>query len=449
VDPTDGETVWFGTNLVPFGRVDTLFRARSRGEDPVAVLGGLNIRGIAVDPTNGQNLYVITELGGVYQLVRSTNKGNTFLPGQQTTIQMAAVAVDPTSAQRIFLGTNAGVYRSTNSGANFAPVNSGLPDSGAVLVLSIAIDPRNGAIYIATSSGVFKSVDAGAGWSAANAGLEDAFTQEILIDPHNANTLYAATSGAGVFKSVDGGANWAPTGTNVAVISRAGVVGAFDFVGGGVAPGELVSIFGQGIGPTQGVAVSGFDPATGKLPTELAGVRVFFNDIPAPLLFVRGDQVNVQVPFEVAGLNPARVNIRVEFDGVVSNSVQVGVLATHPGLFPTPVNLDGSLNSAQARTRAGSFVLLYATGQGLTTPLVETGARPPAAEPFARPVGQVQVRIGGVDANLFFAGLVAPFVGLMQMNVEIPPSLAPGEHEIELLIDGRRAGARGKVWVGP
>ena len=272
----------------------------------------------------------------------------------------------------------------------------------------------------------------------------------MAVDPHTPNALYAATAGAGVYHSIDGGATWKPTGTNAAIISRESIVGAFDFMGGGVAPGELATIFGQGIGPSQGIAVTAFDPATGKLPTEVGGVRVFFNDIPAPLLYVSATQVNAQVPFEVAGANPARVNVRVEFDGIVSNTPQVALLATHPGLYPKAVNSsDGSLNSETATTPAGSYVLLYATGQGETDQPVETGATPPAMEPFARPQAQVQVFIGGQEATVYFAGLVAPFVGLMQINVQIPAGLAPGKYDVELHIGNAAGGAVGTVWVGP
>jgi uncharacterized protein (TIGR03437 family) len=143
------------------------------------------------------------------------------------------------------------------------------------------------------------------------------------------------------------------------------------------------------------------------------------------------------------------VNVRVEFDGIVSNTAQLALLETHPGLFPTARNLDGSLNGEGARTAAGDYVLFYATGQGATDPAVETGGTPPTTEPFARPKAQVRVLIGGQEATVYFAGLVAPFVGLMQMNVQIPGNLAPGKYDVELHIGSRAGGKVGTVWVGP
>ncbi len=444
--PSDGRTVWMGSSSGFFASQLSLFRSRDRGEDFEAFLGTFNIRGLALDPNDADNLFVITELNGVYELIRSTNGGDRFDGSGQTGIRMFTVVVDPNDSRTIYLGTGAGVFRSTNRGEDFTARNAGLPTDVAVAVVSLAIDPRDGAIYIATPAGVFKSTDGSGSWTPINAGFSNVAVRQIAVDPHTPGGLYAATNGGGVFRSTDGGETWRPTGVDFPLISSESVVGAFDFVGGGVAPGELATIFGQNIGPAQGVSVTELDPATGKLPVQLAGVRVFFNDTPAPLLFARGDQVNVQVPFEVAGL--ASVRVRVEYNGVLSDAAEVAVLETHPGLFPTAVNLDGSLNAEGASAQAGDFVLLFATGQGLTDPAVETGATPPVSEPFARPLASVEVLVGGRQAQVFFAGLVSPFVGLMQLNVQLPADLPPGRHDVELRIGGRPAGALGVVWIG-
>ena len=90
------------------------------------------------------------------------------------------------------------------------------------------------------------------------------------------------------------------------------MVNAASFVGGGVAPGEIISIFGTDVGPRVGVE-TGFDPATGFLPTSFAGVTVTFDGTPAPLFFLLHTQLNVQAPFEIAGR--ANTNIVVSFNG--------------------------------------------------------------------------------------------------------------------------------------
>ena len=81
------------------------------------------------------------------------------------------------------------------------------PESGTVLRLTA--DPRNPAtVYAGTCAGVFKSTDSGANWSAANSGLPvpDCFGV-VTVDPKNSATVYTA-SRQGVFKSIDGGAGW-------------------------------------------------------------------------------------------------------------------------------------------------------------------------------------------------------------------------------------------------
>ena len=54
---------------------------------------------------------------------------------------------------------------------------------------------------------------------------------------------------------------------------------AASYIGGPVSPGEMVTIFGTGIGPAT-AAYATTDPATGKLATTIGGVQVLFNGIP-------------------------------------------------------------------------------------------------------------------------------------------------------------------------
>jgi uncharacterized protein (TIGR03437 family) len=104
----------------------------------------------------------------------------------------------------------------------------------------------------------------------------------------------------------------------------------------------------------------GFDPQTGALPTSGPGVSVTWNGVPAPLYFASADQLNVQVPYEVASASEARLVLTV--NGQSSEPVVTSVVATHPGLFPRVWNADGSLNSPENPAARGSVVVLYATG---------------------------------------------------------------------------------------
>jgi uncharacterized protein (TIGR03437 family) len=282
--------------------------------------------------------------------------------------------------------------------------------------------------------------------AAAGTGLENEFVRLVVADPLNARVLYASKLYGGVYKTVDGGATWTPTSSFVgsdAIISRTSIVGAAGFSGGGVSPGEIVAIFGRNIGPPAGIE-PGFDPSTGRLPTKVNGVQVFFGDHPAPLFFVRGDQINAQVPFEVAGLS--EMPVRVVFGETESNRAMVRVLAAHPGVFDFINNQDLTRNSAQNPEAPGNVVVLAVTGTGLLSPVLLTGQPAPAGL-FSVPSLPVELTIGGEPAPIEFIGAAPGFVGLIQINARIPPGLAAGEQSIVLRVGLEVSLVPGKVHV--
>src|SRR5581483_4068383 len=100
-----------------------------------------------------------------------------------------------------------------------------------------------------------------------------------------------------------------------------------------VAPGEIVSIQGQfGISDTATMTLDD----QGIAATSLLGMRVLFNDFPAPLLFVSSAEIRAVVPYEVAGLST--VWLAVESRGQTSLPLSVNVVTALPGIF----TLDGS-----------------------------------------------------------------------------------------------------------
>jgi uncharacterized protein (TIGR03437 family) len=222
--------------------------------------------------------------------------------------------------------------------------------------------------------------------------------------------------------------------------SASSLVDAASFKGTGVAPGELISLFGTGIGPTIPVINSGFDPATGALPTTLAGTSVTFDGLPAPLIFASSGQINLQVPYEVAGHGSTVVV--VQNNGTSSDPITVPVVSAQPGIFmqtgssqAIAINQDGSLNSTASPVPKGSFVTLYASGPGVVNPPVPTG-KPALSSPLSVASG-VAVRIGGIDSKVFFGGLAPGFAGLMQVNVEVPAGSATGSVPVELTVAGK------------
>ena len=113
----------------------------------------------------------------------------------------SVLAIDPANPMTPYSGTRgAGVFQSTDGGANWSAANSGLPDT---TVRALAIDPTNPMrLYAGTlGDGVFKTTDGGANWSAANDGLNHTYVLTLAIDPTNPMTLYAGTRCGGVVRS--------------------------------------------------------------------------------------------------------------------------------------------------------------------------------------------------------------------------------------------------------
>ncbi len=199
---------------------------------------------------------------------------------------------------------------------------------------------------------------------------------------------------------------------------------------GAVAAGEILSIHGLNIGPA---APAGFSlDANGNVGTNLNGARVLFGDTPAPILFASQTQVNLVVPFEVAG-TPS-VDIAVEFEGVRAIAAGVPVAPSAPGIFTADgsgqgqadaANQDGSANNAAHPADRGSTIRVLATGLGQTVPGGVTGGIEPTGG--KRPALPVSVTIGGEDATVHDAVSAPGQVdGVSQLHVLVPQRVTPG-----------------------
>ncbi|HYW48895.1 MAG TPA: hypothetical protein VE959_38885 [Bryobacteraceae bacterium] len=227
-----------------------------------------------------------------------------------------------------------------------------------------------------------------------------------------------------------------------APVAAAGSLGnAASYGGGSVSPGELITVFGANLGPVGGAALQ-LD-SSGLVSTNLAGARVFFDGTPAPMFYAAAGQVSAVAPYEVAG-NPA-ASVLLEYQGQRSAAFSIPVAQATPGLFTSDgsgsgqgaiVNLAGGLNGAGNPAARGDIVILYATGAGQTSPAGVDGL--PASPPLPVPVATVEVRIGGVTADLLYAGAAPGYVaGVLQLNVRIPSGITPGAAvPVQLLVGG-------------
>lgn len=232
----------------------------------------------------------------------------------------------------------------------------------------------------------------------------------------------------------------APTNitANFAQPGAISLVNGASFVTGAVAPGEIVTLFGYQIGPS--TLTTARLNAQGLVDTTLADTTVLFDGRPAPLIYVSSGQIAAIVPYSVAGRTTTQV--QVNSGGRLSIAAAFQVAPASPAFFTFAssgrgpgalLNQDGSLNSAANPAARGSIVVLYATGEGATTPAGIDGK--PATAPLPKPVLPVEVRIADQIAPLEYAGAAPSLVaGLLQLNVRVPTNIVGPEVPVTLRI---------------
>ena len=219
------------------------------------------------------------------------------------------------------------------------------------------------------------------------------------------------------------------------------VVNGISLREGAVAPGEIIAVFGTGLGPD--TSVSGALDAQGVLPTSLGGVEVRFDGTLAPLFYAQGGQVNAQVPYTVAGSETAAVEVR--YLGKLAGAANVRVAPSAPAMLALAINPDGAGNAEFAPAPRSTWMTFYATGEGLTDGRNVAGR--PAEAPYPHPLLPVALTIGGVNAEILFAGSAPGMIGVLQINARVPGGfVAPGEAFVELTVGTVKAPAI-TIWL--
>lgn len=206
-----------------------------------------------------------------------------------------------------------------------------------------------------------------------------------------------------------------------------------------VAPGELVAIFGNSIGPENPVGIR-LD-SQGRVAQQIAGVKVTFDDFAAPLLYASRGQINTVVPFSIAGQTTTLLQVFDPGGKIYSATLAVGAAA--PAVFTADstgsgqgaiLNGDLSLNSAANPASRGSYIALYATGTGLLDQTVPDGEVIPDTDPPLAGT-PVTVTIAGQPAPISYQGAAPGLVaGVMQINVQIPAGVQPGAVPVVLSV---------------
>ena len=227
---------------------------------------------------------------------------------------------------------------------------------------------------------------------------------------------------------------------------------------GTIAPAELISLYGTGIGPQSPL---GGEVVNGSFTNSLGGYQVLFNGVPAPLLYAGPNQVNVVSPAGIAGQQTVDIEVLGPLGTTAFPTVFVG--AVRPQIFsrqlpytipfavnPPPElvtfaianNQDGTLNSVSSPAPRGSIVTIWATGTGLPADPLPDGAIVGSGSTVNLPI---TMSYGGEPVQVSYAGQApGAILGLTQINFVVPPDALgigrPFQYSVSFQLSGSTTG---------
>ena len=223
--------------------------------------------------------------------------------------------------------------------------------------------------------------------------------------------------------------------------TAAGIVKSSDYTLGPFAPNSVVTIFGSNLAySTRPLEES--DIINNTVPAKLngAGVTVYVDDWPAPLLYVSPTQVNFVVP---GNHSAGDVPVRVVREGVSGPVAMVTLLDAAPALFAADgyaiaTHGLGSLLTDTDPAGAGEIVVIYATGLGKSLPNPDPGVFPSAAA-YLKWEATERIYLDGVPVDAIhvkYVGVTPFSAGLYQINLELPDN-AGTDPEIRVEVAGQ------------
>jgi uncharacterized protein (TIGR03437 family) len=193
------------------------------------------------------------------------------------------------------------------------------------------------------------------------------------------------------------------------------------------APGMLMTVFGTNL--ASGTKLASILP----LPLTMKDTSATVNGVAAPLFSVTSGQITVQIPYEtgagtaVLGINHKGLVASFMFPVAIAAPGIFGTFDTPPSLVPF-----GS-------GKPGEVLLAFITGEGDVTPSLGTGQTPvtgTAISDLPMPSLPVVVTVGGIKADVAFAGIPPGLSGVTQINFTIPKNAKPGPQDVVVTIGG-------------
>jgi minor extracellular serine protease Vpr len=240
-------------------------------------------------------------------------------------------------------------------------------------------------------------------------------------------------------------------------ITAAGILNDATFQGQ-IAPGSYIAIFGSNLLDTTALSNYAIDnnlmydsanasnsPTDHSLPLQIDFTTVSFDvpsagiSVPGYIDFVSPTQVNVWVPWELAGQSSVQMKVDVD-EGFWGNVVTIPLQSTAPGFFLSSnvaIAQDQNFNLITSSNPAvpGQAIVLYCNGLGPVTNQQPSGS-PASGTAISATTTTAVVTIGGQPAQVIFSGLSPGFVGLYQVNVYVPSGLSAGNQPITIAIGG-------------
>ena len=269
------------------------------------------------------------------------------------------------------------------------------PPNVSVLVLNSA-----GSALVATSPipGAYFALDGKGGLYSAGRTLAPVF----FSTPHAFQIEYGGGDSDAFAAKVDFSQPAAPSLASVVNAASFFPGYASNFPLGDVAPGEIVTLFGDGFGSDK--------------------PSVYFSQYPATVLYSSNCQINAVVPFEVNPGYPTFVTVNQSL-----GPIKLPVSVAAPGVFNAILNQDSTLNSPSNPAARGSIVSIFMTGTGRVDPPIPDGSLGPLTPPYPAPLAPVSAIIGGISAPVVFVGQAPGLIaGATQLNLQIPQNVPVG-----------------------
>jgi uncharacterized protein (TIGR03437 family) len=344
----------------------------------------------------------------------------------------------------VVAGNGSDGFSGDNGPATYAelwdPAGIALDSAGNLYIA----DPTNQRIR-KVSNGVITTI-AGNGTEGFSGDNGPAFNAQLSgpggVAVDSAGNVYVTDGGNGRIRLLTPAGS--PSINNNGVVSAAGPASHEPAV-----PGSIASAYGNYL-------VNSLTMASGSpLPLSLGGVSLQFgNGLSAPLFAVAGNQVNFQVPWELAGQSQASISALV--DGQISGQQTLSLAIVAPGIFS--INGQGTgqgaildtsyrlVDSSNPATAGSTVIQIYCTGLGAVTNQPPSGSPPPANQ-LSETTATPMVTIGGVQAQVLFTGFAPGTVGEYQVNALVPAGSSNGAAVPVVIAFGQSEAANG-VFIG-